>query len=205
MRRALAAALGLVLAATLAACGDDASQGGDRALVATQVPGKPLQLADTALRDTEGEPLSLATDLDARLTLVFFGYTNCPDICPAVMASLTSALTRLDDDQRAQVDGVFVTTDPSRDTGAVLRRYLDRYDPTFTGLTGELEQIVEVARSAGVFVADAEELASGGYDLGSHGAQVLAVQSDGTVPMYWHQDTSSAQFAADIAAVLEEQ
>ncbi|WP_122817257.1 SCO family protein [Nocardioides pantholopis] len=200
MRRATAALLGLVLAVLLAGCG-----GEDK--TTTELSGSrvdpPFEVAATPLTDTDGEQVSLAEDLDKRLTLVFFGYTQCPDVCPATMATISSALTRLDDAEREQVGMVFVSTDPSRDTAPVLRRYLDRFDPTFTGLTGDLDPVVELAKSMGVFVAGAEELASGGYDLGSHGSQVFAVQADGTAPIFWQdQDTSSAELAADLETLL---
>ena len=118
------------------------------------------------------------------------------------MSTITSALTRLDEETREQVQVVFVTTDPSRDDPATLRRYLDRFDEDFVGVTGELEEIGELAESVGVFVAGAEELASGGYDLGSHGAQVIAVDQEGQAPMYWGQDTSSAEYAHDIELLV---
>lgn len=162
----------------------------------------PFEVADVELTDTEGQPFSLAEDLDNRLTLLFFGYTNCPTECPLVMSTVTSALTRLDDADREQVDFVFVTTDPSRDTRPVLRRYLDRIDPSYVGLTGDLQDVGRLAKSVGIFVADAEMLASGGYDLGSHGTQVLGVQPDGQVPVYWDMETSSAEYAADITRLL---
>ncbi len=80
------------------------------------------------LTDTDGQPYSLVDDDTKPLTLVFFGYTHCPDICPMVLSNLASALTRLDDDDKSNVQVVFVTTDPSRDTPEVLRHYLDRYN-----------------------------------------------------------------------------
>ncbi|NPC95342.1 SCO family protein [Nocardioides sp. zg-DK7169] len=165
----------------------------------------PFDVAATTLTDTDGRPFSLAQDTEDPLTLVFFGYTRCPDVCPAVMSTITSALTRLDEEDREQVQVVFVTTDPSRDDAETLRRYLDRFDEDFVGVTGELEDIGALAESVGVFVAGAEELASGGYDLGSHGAQVIAVDQDGQAPMYWGQDTSSADYAHDIELLVGDQ
>lgn len=192
----------LLLALTLlTACGRGDQQSTEGQLHGTPVD-PPFEVADIELTDTGGEAFSLAEDLDNRLTLVFFGYTQCPTECPLVMSTVASALTRLDDADREQVDFVFVTTDPSRDTATVLRRYLDRVDPSYVGLTGGLEQVAELAKSVGIFVADAEELASGGYDLGAHGTQVIGVQQDGTAPVYWGMDTSSAEYAADLERLL---
>jgi protein SCO1/2 len=156
----------------------------------------------TPLTATDGSSYSLTTDTTKPLTLVFFGYTHCPDICPMVMASLASAMTRLDEKDRAEVDVVFVTTDPARDTEAVLRGYLDHYDPRFIGLTGKLQTIVDVAKPLAVYVSDGTRLPSGGYDLNTHSTQVTAIGADDTSRVLWNMDTSSAQFAADIQAIL---
>lgn len=193
----LGGAAGL-LAAALTACGGEEEP--TRRLSAAPVD-PPFELADVPLTTTEGGELSLAAP-GARLSLVFFGYTLCPDVCPLVMSSIATALTRLEPAQREQVQLVFVTTDPARDDEERLRRYLERYDPTAVGLTGDLDDIVALGESVGIFVADAEQLASGGYDLGSHGSQVIALDGEGRAPAFWRQDVSSADLAADIALLL---
>jgi len=157
---------------------------------------------DTELTDTEGRPFSLATSTDQRLTLVFFGYTHCPDICQVVMATIASALVRLDPDQRAQVDMTLVTTDPARDSGRVLRAYLDRFDPAFEGLTGPLPSIVRAGRAVGVTIEKGQKLASGGYDVG-HGTQVVGLLPDGTAPYVWTEGTAPGDLAEDIAKILD--
>ncbi len=211
MRRTLLALVPLLL---LTGCAQDEPAPG--ALTATVVD-PPFAIDGRPLVDTAGEPFSLTEDTDNRLTLVFFGYTRCPDVCPLIMQTLSSALTRLDDADREQVDVVFVSTDPATDTPTVLRSYLDRLDPSYIGLTADvgdasgeageadvadLDDIVAVASSAGIFVADAEQLDSGGYDLGSHGSQVLGIDPDDGVPFFWRPDTSSAQIAADLELLL---
>lgn len=194
--RALA---GLLTAVLLTACGGEAETGG---LTASPVE-PPFELADVPLRSTDGGELSLA-DPGARLSIVFFGYTHCPDVCPLVMSSIASALTRLEESDREQVRLVFVTTDPGRDDEDRLRTYLDGYDKaeSTVGLTGDLDDIKVLGESVGVFVADGEELASGGYALGSHGSQVIAVDGEGEAPAFWRQDVSSADLAADIEILL---
>ncbi|MGH3361746.1 MAG: SCO family protein [Nocardioides sp.] len=202
MRSALAATAATVL--LLAGCaGDDEIATQDRLTAQSVEP--PFTLTDTSLTDTEGEPFSLTADTGKPLTLVFFGYTHCPDICQLVMSSLSSAMTRLDEADRERVDVVFVTTDPSRDDPETLRSYLDRLDPGFIGLTGRLAEIVAVAKEVGVFVADGEELASGGFDLGAHGSQIIALNGDDVAPYYWRDDTSAEQFADDIHQILAEE
>ncbi len=154
------------------------------------------------LTDNTGAPYDLASDATAPLTLVFFGYTNCPDICQAVMATLASALTRLDDAQRADVEVVFVTTDPARDDAATLTTYLKRFDPGFVGLTGRLSDIEALGKDLGVFIDKGVKLPSGGYEV-DHSTQVIAVDPHHHSPIVWTYGTSSAQFASDIIRLLD--
>ncbi len=197
-RRGLLVSLALVSALVLGACGGTDNPAGT--LTASRVD-PPFELADVPLETTEGGTMSLA-DPEARLTLVFFGYTHCPDVCPLVMSTIATALARLEPEDRDQVQLVFVTTDPPRDDAETIRRYLAGYDPTAIGLTGDLDDIATLGESVGIFVADAEALASGGYDLGSHGSQVIAVDATGQAPAFWRQDVSSADLAADIHLLL---
>jgi protein SCO1/2 len=120
-----------------------------------------------------------------------------------VMSSLASALTRLSDSDKSKVQVVFVTTDPSRDTPAVLRRYLDRYNKAFIGLTGPIDEISKIALPLAVYVAQGQKLPSGGYDLNTHSTQVTAIGADHRARVLWDMDTSSAQFASDIHTLLQ--
>lgn len=196
MRRALLALASLAL---LAGCSSQASSG-----ELNGATHDPYPVPDVALTDTEGNDYSLTADTDKRLTLLFFGYTKCPDVCQLVMSTLSSALTRLDEADREQVDVVFVTTDPARDTPEVLRRYLDRFDPsgTFVGLTGDLKTISAVGKPLAVYVSDGERLPSGGYDLNTHSTQVSGIDSADESPILWTQETSSAELAEDIELLL---
>ena len=196
MRRAVSA-LATALLLTLAGCGGDQVAAGD---LHGSIVDPPFTVSTDALVDTAGDPYSLAGSTDKRLTLVFFGYTHCPDICGTVMGNLASAMTRLDTADRKQVDVVFVTTDPARDTGEVLRRYLDHIDPSFVGVTGSVDQIAAVGRS--IAVGMGEKLPSGGYEVDAHTTQVTGIDSDDRAPIYWSQTTSSQQFADDIHTLL---
>ncbi|MEO9324630.1 SCO family protein [Nocardioides sp. C4-1] len=190
--RAAAAALTLVLAAGLAGCGGDDEA---RPFSGT-VLDNPYQVPDTELIDTDGEPFSLAADTDKRLTLVFFGYVNCVDICPAVLNHLASAMTRLDDRDRDDVDVVLVTSDPDHDTPESLRTYLDRFDDSFIGLTSDFDTIEAVGRALAVGIDR--------QDPGGHTTQVMGVDSGDESPVFWSADTSPAEFAADIHTLLQE-
>lgn len=196
--RTLAAlALAAVLVAT--GCSSAEESGGE---LSAQALATPWEAADVALTDTSGSEYSLGSDPDAALTLVFFGYSKCPDICQLVMSNIAGAMTRIGDDVD-DVDVVFVTTDPARDTEAALRRYLDRYDPSFRGLTGSLEQLSEAAESFHVVFERGEKLPSGGYDI-THGTQVFALGDDHKVRHYWSQDVTAQQLASDVKILLEQ-
>jgi protein SCO1/2 len=156
---------------------------------------------DATLTATDGEPFTLTEDTTKPLTLVFFGYTHCPDICQIVMADITSALARLDDAQRERVGMLFITTDPARDDPATLRRYLDRFDPGFEGLTGDLQKIVDVGQTLGVPIEKGAKLPSGGYEV-AHGTQIIAVDDRDRSPVVWTEGTSPDHLAEDLAALL---
>ncbi len=188
----------VALSLVLSGCGGSAN--GDDAFAGT-VLTNPYVIDASPLTDTDRQPWSLAADTDAPLTLVFFGYTHCPDICGVVMGNLASAMTQLEPADRAQVEIVYVTTDPQRDTPEVLRDYLDRLDPAFVGLTGDLDTIVEIGSTVAVGVERGDPLPGGGYDV-SHSTQVLGIDSDDEVPLYWPQETTSREYAADIHTLL---
>ena len=200
MRRALAAVLTVSFLA-LAACGGGSDEG-DGEFHGT-ILDPPFDVASMPLTDTEGRPFSLTEDTDRDLTLVFFGYIHCPDICQTVMANLASAMTRLDDADRERVDVVYVTTDPARDTQEAIADYLPHFDEDFVGLTGDLRTIIDVAKPLGVGVEKGEKLPSGGYDV-THGTSITGIDADDEGFVFWRQDTSSSDFAEDIHTLLND-
>lgn len=190
-------ALLAVAALVLTAC--SASETPDKEISGAELDDKYVA-SPIALTDTAGQERALG-EVEKDLTLVFFGYTHCPDICGIVMSSITSAITRLDDDLRERVDMVFVTTDPARDDAKTLRSYLDRYDPSFTGLTGELDDIVEVGRSMKVLVDEGEKLPSGGYEV-VHSDHVVGLDAGGEGAIVWTKDISATEMSQDIELLL---
>lgn len=202
--------LGLVIAsALLAGCGSDgaAQTSSDPRVMDDGLHGtvldQPWQVPATTLSDTEGDPVDLAEAAAKPLTLVFFGYTHCPDICLAVMADVASALNRLEPEEAEQVEVWFVTTDPARDDGPTIREWLDRFDPAFRGFTGPLERIVRLGEELRVPVEKGKRLPTGGYEV-VHGTPVLGVLPDGETRVVWTEGTSAAKLAADIRAVLDD-
>lgn len=197
MRRAVVAATTALL---LAGCGGATAS----AEFGGTVLDPPFEVDGTALKGTDGTPYSLAEDTDEPLTLVFFGYTHCPDICGIVMSTLASAMTRLDEADRERVDVVFVTTDPARDTASVVEGYVEHFDESFIGLTGDLDTIIEVARPLGIGVEQGRKLPSGGYDV-THGTQVIGIDGNDRAPVYWSQEISATQLAEDVHQLLGEE
>lgn len=199
MRRLLATALVGLVAVAAAACGSQSTE----AAPFSGIDHAPYTLAHTTLTDTAGKPFTLATDTTKPLTLVFFGYSHCPDLCPLVMSSLAAAMPQLDQSDRSRVQVVFVTTDPARDTVGALRKYLDRYDPSFIGLTGKVGDIVRLGNSMKIYVGAGQKLPTGGYDLTTHDTHVSAVVPGGHATVLWDMNTSPRQFADDIHTLLE--
>jgi protein SCO1/2 len=151
------------------------------------------------LNDTDGRPFELAQQ--PRRTLVFFGYTNCPDICQVVMSTIASAMARLSDADRAKLQVVFVTTDPARDTERALRTYLARFNPGFVGVTGSIDRVDALGKPMGVFIKKGQKLPSGGYEV-DHTANVISVH-DGSGDLVWTASTSQSDMAADLEKILK--
>lgn len=213
MARRLVSTLATAVVATLllSACGtsegdDDAS---GPAVTGVQVKDddgyqgifldEPYAIPAVKLTDTEGRPFDLAAQ--TKRTLVFFGYTNCPDICQVVMSTIASAVARLDDAEQDRVQVVFVTTDPARDTAAVMRKYLDRYNPEFLGVTGSLDQVDELGKPLGIFIKKGQKLPSGGYEV-DHTTNVISV-ADGVGDLVWTASTSQSDVAEDLEKQLK--
>ena len=141
--------------------------------------GDPWTKPEFTLTDVNGQPFDFRAGTDGYLTLLFFGYTHCPDVCPLHMANLAAVLDALPGDVRVNTKVVFATTDPARDTPAVLKKWLGNFDPTFIGLTGTADEMAAAQRAAGIPVSVAEPPKADGSYLVGHAAQVIAYTRDG--------------------------
>jgi protein SCO1 len=203
--RVLAALLALLV---LAACGSTEPDGPAATGITTSdddgyngvLLERKYDVPSIPLTDTAGKRFDLAEQ--PKRTLVFFGYTNCPDICQVVMSTIASALPRLPDEQRDQLQVAFVTTDPARDDEKALRTYLDRFNPEFVGLTGSLEDIVALGKPMDVLVRKGRKLPSGGYEV-DHSTVVVSVQ-DGEGDLVWTGATSPAEMSEDLTKLMED-
>lgn len=208
-RPAVAAALALTAALVLTACGSSgAAKSGDGSVTVSQqnadspyqgtVLAQHFDKPDLVLNDTSGQPYDLRRSTAGRTTLLFFGYTSCPDVCPTTMGDIAVALQTLPADQRKKIDVVFVSTDPARDTPKVLRTWLDSFDKDFIGLTGDLTKVKSAAKSLGILVED-PVVNKDGTVTSSHGAQVLAyLPSDDKAHLLYLSNSSVAVFSHDL-------
>lgn len=211
-RTLLAGLLALGVAAGATACSSSAPSGSgsggfavdaapSSAFDGDQMP-KPFTKPDVTLTDSSGKPFNLVRGTAGKLTLLYFGYTHCPDVCPTTMATLAATLRALTPAQAARIDVVFVSTDPNRDTPAVLRAWLGQYDPAFIGLTGDFTSIQKAAAGLGIDVEAPVKQPDGSYTV-THGAEVVAFDTRGKGTVVYTSGTTVDQFKHDIPLLLE--
>ncbi len=221
-RRRLTA--GLVLSAgLLSACASSAGpvasvSGGRGNLNGTEI-GDVIPRPALALPDTDGRMFDLQQRPQGELTALFFGYTNCPDVCPTTMADLAAARRQLSAADRQDLQVAFVTEDPATDTPAVLRGWLDRFDPSFTGLIGgnaRTTQVLDALKTSRTEIRSAPPAAAtphphssadsddshttGGGRSVEHSGSVYAFTGDRVV--VYTGGTTPSQYAADFRALL---
>lgn len=156
--------------------------------------GGPFQLTDhTGRRVTE-------KDFLGRPTLVFFGFTFCPDVCPSGLQVIGAALDKLGPKGQA-VTPLFITVDPERDTPAQLAAYVKSFHPRLVGLTGTADEIRAVAKAYRVHYAKAEDAKSSAYTM-DHSALVFLMDQKGQYATHFRPGTSVDAMAAEIAKLL---
>jgi protein SCO1/2 len=163
----------------------------------------PLPKPGFVLTDTSGAAFDFRQKTEGYVTLLFFGYTYCPDQCPMHMANLSAALKRLPAGMANQVKLVFVTTDPARDSPPVLRRWLDLFDRHFIGLIGTERAIEAVERAAGVPLATRQEPPNGNYAV-SHANFVLAYSRDNRAHVIYPGGVSKDDWVHDLPLLINE-
>lgn len=155
----------------------------------------PLVTPDFALTATDGTTFDYRRDADAPVTLLYFGYTSCPDVCPAHMAAISSALSRLPRATAQDVDVLFVSVDTVNDGVEQLASYLANFDDSFVGLTGTAEQVNAALTSIGLpptAIADEDAFPP------VHPSYVLAYSDDGRAHVAYPFGTPPAAYAADL-------
>ena len=166
------------------------------------LPG-PIPKPDVVLTDATGSPFDLRRETDGYLTLLFFGYTWCPDICPVHMANLAAVMRTLRPTVRERIRVVFVTTDPERDTPERLRTWLANFDPTFIGLTGDTATINAAQRALYLPLPQIGPADStGAYPVG-HAAAIVAFTPDNQARAMYPFGIRQADWANDLPRLLE--
>jgi protein SCO1/2 len=163
----------------------------------------PLPKPRFILTDTSGAAFDFEQRTEGYVTLLFFGYTNCPDQCPMHMSNLGAALKNVPAPIADQIKLVFVTTDPSRDSPPALRRWLDLFDRRFVGLTGMERAIEAVERAAGLPVATKTGPANGNYGV-AHANFVVAYTKDNLAHVIYPGGVSKQDWVHDLPLLIKE-
>ena len=192
-----AAVLTLALASAFIA-GCDRAPGGGPAFKAIDVSGADFG-RELALPDAEGRPRSLA-DFRGKVTVIFFGYAQCPDVCPTTLAELAEARCALG---RAgqDVQGVFVTVDPERDTPEMLKAYVASFDPSFVALRGSPEQTREAAKAFKIFYARVPGKTEGSYTV-DHTAGAYVLDREARLRLFTRHGTGAEALVHDLKLLL---
>lgn len=186
----------LSLAVLVTACGRDVSTDDLQGVPIDPAQAKP----EFVLTDTDGQPYDFAVETEGKLTLLYFGYLNCPDICPVHLAQIAETFDQLPDVAR-DAEVVFVSVDPHRDSPEEIRAFLDNFDSRFVGLTGTLEELEAAQTAANVpvaqFVGDGED-----YTV-NHAGQVIAFAPDGLSHSVYPFGVRQSQWTNDLQILSE--
>ena len=189
MRRTLCAAL----LASLVAC-----SGGGPEFQSSDITGASFG-RDFELNDPQGKPRRLA-DFRGKAVVVFFGYTQCPDVCPTTLAALADAMKRLGPDaDRVQV--LFITVDPERDTPALLAQYVPAFDPRFLGLYGDADATARTAKEFRILYQKVPGATAANYTM-DHSAGTYIYDPQGRLRLYVSNGQGPDVFAHDLRELL---
>jgi protein SCO1/2 len=175
-----------------------------------KLPGKQASFQNTdvtgmdyakgfSLTDHTGKPRTLA-DYKGKVVLVFFGYTQCPDVCPTTMAEMAAVMQKLGP-QADQVQVLFITLDPERDTPSLLASYVPAFDKRFVGLYGTPEQTAKVAKDFKVFYSKVPGSAPGSYTI-DHTAGTYAYDREGRLRLFIRHGGGADPIVHDIRQLL---
>ena len=191
----LRASLIVVLAGLLGACGKDGPK-----FQASDVTGSTFG-REISLTDQNGKPRTLG-DFRGKAVVVFFGYTQCPDVCPTTLAMLADAMKQLGADaDRVQV--LFVTVDPERDTAELLAKYVPAFDARFLGLRGDDDATARTAKEFKVIYQKQPGTTPGSYSM-DHSAGLYVFDPQGRLRLYVNHAQGADVVAHDLRALLAE-
>jgi protein SCO1/2 len=163
----------------------------------------PYPKPDVVLTDTSGQPFDFLAQTEGFVTLLYLGYTHCPDVCPTHMADISATLKRLPPEVAGQIKVVFLTVDPERDTPERLRQWLDLFGSEFIGLRASPEELGLVLRSLAMPPIRTTDLGGGQYAV-SHAAYVLAYSTDNVAHLIYPLGTSREVWEHDLLLLVRE-
>ena len=153
------------------------------------------------LTDEHGKPVT-EKDYVGKATLLFFGYTHCPDVCPTTLARLTSIIRKLDPALRDKIQILFVSVDPARDTPQVLASYTNAFGPEVVGLTGDKAELADITNRFRITYSYDEPDQDGNYTV-THSGAVLAFDPKGDPTFMVIQSDPASDVKADITHLIE--
>ena len=193
-RQAIRACAATLVACLLAACSPDAQK-----FKSIDITGADYAKGFT-LADHNGAQRTLA-DFKGKVVVVFFGFTQCPDVCPTALTDLAE-VKRLLGPQGDKLQGLFVSVDPERDTPEVLKAYMTNFDPGFLALRPTAEQLPEVAKAFKIFYKKVEGPTPTSYTM-EHSAGSYVFDPQGRVRLYTRQAVGVQGLAEDLALLLK--
>lgn len=195
MTRCVRCILLLAVIACLSACSPKGPK-----FLSTDITGAPYGKS-LALKDASGKERTLA-DFQGKVVVLFFGFTQCPDVCPTTLGQMAGVLKQLGSEaQRVQV--LFVTLDPERDTQQLLAQYVAAFDPSFVGLRGDLDQTRRAAQEFKVFFEKRPGTTPGRYTL-DHSSQSYVLDAGGRLRLFVRHDRIAEDLAPDLRTLLAE-
>ena len=153
-----------------------------------------------ALPDHNGKERSLA-DFKGKVVVLFFGFTQCPDVCPTAMTELAEVKKKLGKDGD-RLQGLFITLDPERDTPELLKAYMGNFDPSFLALRGSLERTAEVAKHYKVFFKKSEGKTPGSYSI-DHSTGSYVYDTQGRIRLYTRHGSGADGLVRDLKILLK--
>jgi len=191
-----AAAAAPAAALTLAGCKDGADS--KKSFHAVDITGAEYA-RDFSLKDADGKQRQMA-DFKGKVVVVFFGFAQCPDVCPTTMTEMTQVKQALGaDGDKLQV--IFVTVDPERDTPEVMKAYMGAFDPTFIALIPTPEQLAAVAKDFKLYYKKVEGKTPGSYSMDHTAAQYM-YDPQGRLRLYVRYGSPVPDMVADVRTLL---
>ncbi|MGE0096866.1 MAG: SCO family protein [Hydrogenophaga sp.] len=193
-RRVLLASLGAA-GLLLAGCSDDAAQ---TSFAAIDITGADYATG-FSLTDHNGQPRTLA-DFKGKVVVIFFGFTQCPDVCPTSLSELAEVKRLLGSDGD-RLQGLFISVDPERDTPEIMKQYMASFDPTFLALYAAPDALPELAKSYKVYYKKVDGPTPTSYTM-DHSAGSYVYDTQGRIRLYHRYGSGAAALATDVKKLL---